>query len=494
MELEFQKTPIRYLATAIQEVKNTEVTQELRLPDGMPDIGRILTTNAQVLLQSKEWDRDRITAAGKVIVSTLYAPEDGTEPRSVDTWIPFQIRWDGASVDREGPMEILPLLRSVDSRSLSSRKMMVRASVSAMLRGYEERETLLYFPEKVPEDVQLLENTYSMMIPVEAGEKTVLLDEELMIPGAEKILWCTMNPVVTEQRVHANQVVFKGCGKLHVLYRDEMLELRNWNGEVDFSQLAQLEGDPDTECQVAVQMAVTSWKWDFSDGGRLRVKASMVGQYLVHGQRSVRVVQEAYSPRRTVEASLEQLEIPAQLDARSELLSTEALLPGVMGQGIDGRFYPDFPHQKWTTSGIELEIPGVFQTLIQEENGLQGATGRWEGKLQIPTDERSNLTAVPQSTGFVRAVSGSDGLDLIGQMELSMQFSSLQQIPMVTALTVGELQELPDSRPSLVICSCREGSLWDLAKQYGSTVSAIRAANGLQGEPEDQRMLLIPVI
>ena len=494
MELEFQKTPIRYLSTVLQDVKNTEVTQEVRLPDGMPDIGRILTTTAQVLLRSKEWDGDRITATGNVVTSTLYAPEDGTEPRSVENWIPFQIRYDGAAATHEGPMEVLPLLRSADSRSLSARKMMVRATVSALVRGFENRESQLYAPTEMPEDVQLLEHTYPMLIPVEAGEKTVILDEELTVPGAEKILCIIMHPGVTEQKIVADQVVFKGIAQLHALYRDEGSQLRSWDGEVAFSQLAQLDGKHDEKSVADVCPAVTSFDWDLSEDGKLRVKASVVGQYLVHDFQSIRVIQESYSPQRAVEVKQEILELPARLDARVEKFSPEVLLPGTVGQGLYGGFYPDFPRQKRTPKGIELELNGVFQELVQGDDSLQGTNSRWEGKYTIPADEESNLTAIPRAVGSVRAVPSVDGLNLHSQMELSMQFDGVQKIPMVTGLELGELQELPDSRPSLVICSCREGNLWELAKRYGSTVSAIQTANGIQDAPEDRRMLLIPVL
>ena len=40
----------------------------------------------------------------------------------------------------------------------------------------------------------------------------------------------------------------------------------------------------------------------------------------------------------------------------------------------------------------------------------------------------------------------------------------------------------------------REESLWDIAKVCGSTVSAIQRLNKLEREPEDNRLLLIPVI
>ena len=55
------------------------------------------------------------------------------------------------------------------------------------------------------------------------------------------------------------------------------------------------------------------------------------------------------------------------------------------------------------------------------------------------------------------------------------------------------------SKSSLTVIEgilCRAGNrrLWDIARECGSTVSAIETANGLTGEPENDRMLLIPVV
>ena len=143
MELQFQKNICKYLNCVVREVQNTELTQEIRLSDGMPDIGRVLASWGQVVLRSKEWRGDTVTVTGGLMVWVLYAPEDGTAPRSVDSWIPFQLKWNLPLVDREGPVRILPILRFVDSRGLSARKMMVRAGGGAM------GEILLEFPNSL---------------------------------------------------------------------------------------------------------------------------------------------------------------------------------------------------------------------------------------------------------------------------------------------------------------------------------------------------------
>ena len=67
-------------------------------------------------------------------------------------------------------------------------------------------------------------------------------------------------------------------------------------------------------------------------------------------------------------------------------------------------------------------------------------------------------------------------------------------IPMVTALDLGELRQPDPMRPSLILRRSEGKSLWELSKETGSTVLAIQEANGLQSEPDDTQMLLIPVV
>ena len=94
MELQFQKNLCRCLRAAVYEVQNQEQTQELKLSDAMPDIGRILGAWGQVILRGKEWRGDSVMFSGGLMVWVLYAPEDGSTPRTLDTWIPFQMRWE----------------------------------------------------------------------------------------------------------------------------------------------------------------------------------------------------------------------------------------------------------------------------------------------------------------------------------------------------------------------------------------------------------------
>ena len=72
MQFSFPKKVLQCLECAVEEVKNVEITQELRLTDGMPDIGRVLTAWGQVMLR---WPPSRRASKPCTYRRTIQNPE-----------------------------------------------------------------------------------------------------------------------------------------------------------------------------------------------------------------------------------------------------------------------------------------------------------------------------------------------------------------------------------------------------------------------------------
>ena len=83
MEIQFSKNTLDYLRQVVWDTKQMEQTQEVKLPDAMPDIGSVLAAWGQPVLRGKSWHGNAMTANGGVAAWILYAPEDGTPPQVV---------------------------------------------------------------------------------------------------------------------------------------------------------------------------------------------------------------------------------------------------------------------------------------------------------------------------------------------------------------------------------------------------------------------------
>ncbi len=491
MQLQFRKTACPCLQRIKRQVQNQEQTQEVRLGDDMPDIGRVLGAWGQVLLRGKEWRTGTMGISGGVMVWVLYAPEDGSQVRWVDTWIPFQMKWDLPDTQHDGIIRAGCLLRSIDARSTSARRLMVRVSVGAMGEALLPGEFYQFTPEEVPEDVELLKNTYPFRLPQEAGEKPFEMEEILTLPTAapkmEKLIRYEMTPQIQDKKIMSSKVVFRGAANLHIVYLTQNGEVQSWDFELPFSQYAELEGDYEQDAAGDITLAVTSLETDIDEEGNLNVKAGLTGQYVISDRNMVTVVEDAYSPRREVTVQKEMQQVPVILEQLTQTVHAQQQMPQEASRVADVAFYPDHPRMTPREGGVEAVLPGQFSVLYYDEEGtLQGTTSGWEGSL--------SLSAAPevQMDGQISGIEKSQ-TELQADVRLELTGSSRQGIPMVTALELGEERQPDLNRPSLVLRKAGDEKLWDIAKRTGSTVSAISQANNLTGEPEKQQTLLIPI-
>ncbi len=497
MEINFQKSKLSCLRPLLREVKNQEQTQEIRLSDGMPDIGRVISAWGQPILRSKEWRSDEIAASGGVMAWVLYAPEDGSAPKCLESWIPIQMKWDLPEGSREGTIRIRSRLRFLDARTVSARKIMLRTGIAAMGEAFAEDEMQLGMPGEVPEDVELLTVSYPLRLPVEAGEKSFLLDEDLTLPGScpmpEKIIYAALEPRVMEQRVMSNKVVFRGNGNLHILYDSDEGQLQSWDFELPFSQLGDLQGMYTADAQPDVQVEATSLEVELDDESHVRLKCGLLGQYLVSDRMMAEMVEDAYSPLRDVKQQRESLTLPVMLEQRQETLRPEQTIPKEAQRVVDNQFLPDFPRQRRNGDTVRMEIPGQFQVLyIAEDGALQSAASRWEGEHPIEAGEGSRVEATAALDGRPQAMAGGS-IQTNAALELTIESWAEQEMSPVTGLELAQPRAADPDRPSVILRRAGEERLWDIAKDTGSTMAAIRAANALEGEPAENQVLLIPV-
>lgn len=495
MELEFQTRGLQFMKPLLREVQTQEQTQEVRLSDGMPDIGRVLGGWGQVILRGKEWRSDTVSFSGGVMVWILYAPEDGTLPQMLESWIPFQMRWDIDDGLREGDIRIQYLLRSVDARSVSARKIMIRCGIGALGEAYIRDTAQIAVPGELPEDVQLLNVRYPVRLPKTAGEKTFLLDEDLTMPGSapvpEKLIAYTAEPKLTDTKVMSNKVVFRGGAQLHVVYLSEEGQVRNVDFELPFSQFADLEGEHSSDAQADIRMGITSLELELDGQKHLRLKCGLLAQFLVDDREMLELIEDAYSPARQVEPEREMLELPMILEQRQVPVAVNQTVNHAAGEIADVTYLPDFPRVR-RGDGVQMEVPGQFQVLYYDTAGLQGASARSEENWQMLSDEGSRVDATVLP-GALPAASAGESISLKGESVLHMTTTSRQGISMVTGLELGDRKETDSSRPSVILRRAGDARLWDIAKSTGSTVEAIKKANGLDSEPAVSQILLIPV-
>lgn len=490
LELAFERKLLPCLRWASRDVQNQEQTLEVRLPDGMPDIGSILGAWGQCILRGKEWRGEEAGVSGGVMVWVVYQPVDDSGPQCLEGWIPMQQKWKVKDCQREGVIRSQWNLKGVDARTLSGRKMMLRAAVGILAELLEPMEAQLYTPGELPEDIELLRWEYPTVIPREAGEKTFQLEEELPLPDnaapAAQLLYCQAVPVVTEQKITGGKAVFRGALRCHLLYREENGTVHSTDLETGFAQFEDLEEDYPEDTSLSVLMDMTGFEPELREGV-LFLKGSMTAQYLILAKTMLELVEDAYSPLRSMTLRTESVDVPSVLDSNRRIL--EAGVPAPEGRVVDAAVSQEHPVVRRAGELTEIEFPGTVQVLRYDDQGtLKGEVLHWKEHWELPAD-----TGV-----LIYAEAGPADISAVGsRIDLSLEAKvdavSPKMSEAVMSLELGDRLPPDPERPSLILRRAGDKTLWELAKSCGSTVDAIRSANGLTQDPPEERMLLIPV-
>lgn len=499
MKLQWKSSPLDCLLPVLRQTQQRELTQEMKLPENLPDIGSVIGAWGQGIVRSKQWQADTVSCSGGVMVWVLYAPEDGSQPRVLDGWIPFQMNWDLPEDTGEGNLSVECTVRFVDARSVSPRKIMLRVGAAATALAMVPTQNRLWQPDGACQGVELLRSAYPMRLMKEAGEKAFQLEEELPLPeGAEapeKILCCTLNPWITDKKVLSQRLVFRGTANLHILAESASGQVESWDFDVPFSQFTELEGSYGPEAQVEFQMCVTALEAEPGGQGYLKLKCGLVGQYRITDRTDVEVVEDAYCTARDLQIQWQIMELPVLLETKRLTISAEQVIP--IGQGermVDLSFLAELPELQKNGEQSEVAFSGTIGLLCCGEDGaLLPHTARWEHREQLPCDESTRLYVALAGPAKVTAQPGAAGMEVKINLPVEWNASALQQLPQVAGLELGEENAEKAEGPSLILRRAGGERLWDIAKKSGSTTAAIRQANGLEGEPAPGQMLLIPV-
>lgn len=497
LELQLRKDPIECMRKVVCEAKQEEQVLEVKLSEAMPDVGRVLTTWGQVILRSKEWRGNGAGISGGVMLWVLYIPEEGDQPQIVEGWAPFQIRWDFPKTQADGGMMVSCYLSGADARAVSPRKMMVRACVSAFMEAYEPVKVDVCVPVDMPEDVCLLKHRYPVCIPKETGEKTFIMEETFGIscPGAEpfRLLHYGFLPHSTEEKVMADKVVFRTEAVAYGLLESSEGNLCPFQQKVSISQYSDLQGEYYGDTWARVEPTVTDLELTMEDG-QLHLKAKVVVQYVIYERLLVEVLADAYCPGRTTDLAFGKLILPAVLDQRQTVLTPRSCKTMPVGKLVDVSIWVMPPAQRKWEQGDCVQQQGSFQVLYYDQEGLLKADViPWEEEWRLDVSDQAQMIAKAVVSEIPFGESTLEEIQLQGKVGLEAITLSSSGIPMLESIKIGETESEEREKPSLILRRVGDNSLWDIAKECGSTEQAIMQANKLEGDPAPDQILLIPV-
>lgn len=504
MELAFETKTIPCLQEILRETVSQEETSETIVPDSFPDVARVLDCFGTVILRAKEFRTGGISVSGGVQTGVIYAPEDGSAPRTLHLYVPFTIRVENDGIKEKTKAIADCRLRSVDARAVNPRKLMVRVNLTGTITAWEpaEIETYDYTPEP-GSDLQLRKTAYPVVHPMETAEKPFAVNEEAELPAGrpamQELCKYAVDLAVNESKLVGNKGVFKGTAGIKLLYLTPEGEPAVWMFQLPFSQYVEFDHEYGGEEELQIVLAPTDASVEDANGQGKRVLVSLqvLAQCSVVGTQTVGVLEDAYSLSREFKPNWTELALGGRLDrqklSENVRTSVEAPARGV----IDTQLYLDAPVQRREDDTVVISVPITANTVYVDDNGeLQQNLSRFEASCRTELAPGCVCRASASLPSEASAVPAGEGMEIRCLVEFTVDSMSGGG---VRALSGGQLgdEPLPNAdRPSVILRQAApDDSLWSIAKSCRTTTEAVKKANDLADDNARLTgMLLIPVV
>ena len=510
MELELKKEQFACYQALPQLSENREETTETIVPDYLPDIARIVDASGCLFLRSREIADGKAQVSGTVRMTLLYVAEDAQGMKSFEYTLPLDETIEGRALSGSADSCLDGRLCSCEVRMLNPRKVFTRVNVELTLTPYVPASLSVCSGVKEQEayKIETLCEKKDIGIIRAIREKDFTFSDEVLLSGTKEPIQellrtkCALR--VTDCKSIGNKIVLKGAAYLELLYLDAGGNVTRSSSELPFSQI--LDGLPEesgeTTARAVLRLTgaeVRIGSESEPDNERLVSLRLYISAFVVLREvRTVCCIADLYSTMYDLSVKAENVELSddAALFTREQLVR-EKIETGAEVQSI---LSTDISFGAAGVSGsgsdAELRTTADLRVLYLDENG---APLRSERRIEVllstdlPTSGRVRLYGV--SAGEVSTVIGDGGVELRFPVIFTLGVAETPCYPCLMSLQAEKRTEKDENAPSLVLRALKQGErLWDLAKQYRTTVSDILAANDMAEEAAAAvgKLLLIP--
>ena len=497
MEIQFAHTFIDSYESFSQQSRRVQVGMEAVVPDVNEDVGRVVSVQSTVHLKSKDAFSGRITVGGELQAVVIYITEGEDQVSAVKLSKGFELEYEDEDFSPDTLSQISLRVLNTETRVLNPRKLSVTAELGGELCAYRESRSLVETALEGEQEASLYvkEDQVRACFTDLVTEKSFALNEQLLFePGApvpKQLLAQNVSFRCSEPQQVGSRLILKGSAEIEVWYLAEALAYpQSCRFSVPFSQIADA-GEASYDFGQLLP-ALTSSYFDLTDtisGEKaLEVELHALMQLRGYCQKNLRYVSDSYSNRAPVEGVREKRRILSGVHVHTELLNGTEAVP---------------------IADDCAELLCSFAQISQCSCSEGNLTLTLQLEILYATRER-NLSSVKRTLNLSKTLSqGTDRVQsaqirelellLDGDKaaarlsaELLLESSEEREIEMLSTLEL-EL-DAPydvDAYPTLSLVRVDQESLWELAKDFHSSIQAIEEMNELRGGLEG-RILLVP--
>ncbi len=488
------------------------VDLNISLPDYCPDIQRILKCQIYPKIGSRSVSGDRLILEGGFTVKVFYLDPEGTRIRFCDSTDTFSAEIALKQTAENAKIEAFPRVEYINCRATSPRRLDIHGafSVCAKVTAQGRSEVVSNI---VGSDVEQQKKTMKVNNLAGFCQQQFSVDEILELgdgkPSADSILRTDAFAVLQDFKVSAGKLMIKGEVCVKFLYDgtdENSSEPEAVEFTIPFNQMLDCTGVTENSlCDIRLEVVGidAQIKNDYSgDKTFFDTQIHLFASAAVYQEAEVTLVGDAYSKEYdlNVESKQKTVENLAELVGDTTVQeSTLTVEDGTISKVID--IWNEMGSVSTEIKDGQVIFKGKYNLCILALNE-ENKPFYFERLLEFEHPHACNSAGDNLKCDAQIGVGGisfrlmGGGIEAKAELRLTAEIYNRITFKAIAGVTADEEKPVArDNAAALCLYYAEAGeNLWDIARNYRTSMDAIKQENGMEGDAMEKKgMLLIPM-
>ncbi len=507
MELNVKTAAIGEEQTLLDTTVENPFDLDVYLPEYYPDVRSILKCTVRPNILSVSAGSDRVTAEGNGVLRMLYATEENTIVAYEQTFplsrsAAFQTEDPAASFTAFAQTEF------VNCRATGQRRAGVHGLISVRIRAVAVRETQLVVGSE-DDTLQVRSQNVQAWSLQAAAERSFAMSEVVEVgadnPPVAHVVRADAAVQIDSVKAVKDKLLIKGELTTETLYApDDGGDWVRFRHTIPVSQIVEAKGIAENNRQDVTLRVASLETTPKTDGGGearlLEIAARVFISVRSYGTVQLRAVRDAYSTRGVLQPQYGDVTLRTAAERLNETMTVKQNVTlsapefSVLSDVSIDRVQPTF---RMDGDTAVADCSAVIGFVGSDEKGEPVYAEK-----QIEFSFRKILAETPGSAvcdiqvqviGCKGALAGDGGAEVRFEALVSGTVYAVQTDCLLLSASVEDKpSDVPRAAMTIYFSDAGE-SVWDIARRYGTTVSAVQEENGIAYDTvPEKRMLVIP--
>ena len=464
------------------------VEGDMIVPDSKPDILDTICTSGVVSIYKKEVQDEKVRLDGCINTYIMYMPDGADDMvRGLNTTVDFS---ESISVPeaREGMSVVSEVsIKSIEAKVINGRKVGVKAALEVRLKIYSNEDVEIVNEIQNRDDIQILKEDLKVNSLIGQGETKIYAKDNIQIDNIDdlaEILKAQISLTDKDIKVSYNKVLTKAEAEIKIMYLTEDNRINTINykipvvGFIDIPNVSE-----DNICDVNYEIKNIIIKPNAQEEHSIYVEMEIEVKCYVYENKQINLIQDLYSPNEKLEFDNKQ--ISAIIDKQNKI-DVKQIRENVNFQDVDGLKLIDVDvsasilNETKINSKILYEAELNMKFLFENSKSqiiVKEAKIPFEYTLENGESLNTDNVIDIKNQDFIL----QDGGNVDCNIDLQIATNMYRTANINTIDNIQENGDREEQDYSIVIYVVKKGdTLWNIAKQFGSTVESIAKVNDIE--------------